>query len=211
MVSLSKALGSGNIRPLVIGDVPRVVDIHLQSFPGFFLASLGAPFLRCFYEGVCKTINAISYVNIDQDGVIQGFVVGVANPKGFYSELLKNDWLKFALASIGPLFRRPGIAVRLLRALRHPSKNPSGDDVAGLLSIAVAPNSQAGGCGKALIQCFLAAASERGCRSVVLTTDADDNFLVNEFYRKSGFMLRSQYFTPEARRMNEYIISLDGV
>ncbi|MBU5613389.1 GNAT family N-acetyltransferase [Geomonas azotofigens] len=189
-------------------DVPGVVQVHLSSFPGFFLSFLGPRFLGIFYRGIREDESGIGYVYLNPAGEPAGFVAGTVNPRGFYKRLLKRDWLRFSLASLGPIARRPAAAGRIVRALLHPGQNPVGDSVAGLFSIGVLPELQGTGAGKLLVRAFLDEAAARGCRSVFLTTDRDGNDAVNLFYQKLGFTLERQYVTPQGRRMNEYWISL---
>ena len=196
------------IRNLKICDVSKVVAVHLSSFPGFFLSFLGPRFLSLFYTGICTAPEGISFVYLNDTGLPAGFVAGTSNPGGFYSRLLKRDWLKFALASIAPVLRKPSVLKRVARAISHPAGNPVGDDVAGLFSIGVLPELQGTGAGKKLVQAFLDEAKQRGCRRVFLTTDRDNNEAVNSFYEKLGFEIERQYVTPEGRRMNEYWITL---
>lgn len=192
------------IRKLIPSDVSCVVAVHLSSFPGFFLSFLGSRFLSLFYSGICTAQEGIAFVYLNDAGVPAGFVAGTSNPGGFYSRLLKRDWLKFALASIVPVLKKPSVIGRVARAVSHPSDNPIGDDVAGLFSIGVLPELQGTGAGKKLVQAFLDEAKQRGCTRVFLTTDRDSNDAVNAFYAKLGFAVERQYVTPEGRKMNEY-------
>jgi ribosomal protein S18 acetylase RimI-like enzyme len=121
---------------------------------------------------------------------------------------LKEDWLRFSIASLAAVWRKPSVLRRIARALFHPSQNPVGKEVAGLFSIGVSPELQGTGAGKKLVQAFLEDARERGCKKVFLTTDRDDNDVVNAFYQRIGFAVGRQYITPEGRRMNEYWIGL---
>lgn len=198
----------GTIRPLEKNDLKSVVDVHLSSFPGFFLSSLGDRFLSHFYSGICSAPEGIAFVYLNIAETPAGFVAGTSNPRGFYTRLLKRDWLKFAMASILPVLKKPSIVSRIARAVSHPSENPLGDDVAGLFSIGVLPELQGSGAGKKLVQAFLQEAKKRGCKRVFLTTDRDNNEVVNSFYQKLGFAIERQYTTPEGRRMNEYWITL---
>lgn len=196
------------IRKLQMSDVCHVVAVHLSSFPGFFLSFLGSRFLSLFYSGICNAPEGIVFVYLNDAGVPAGFVAGTSNPGGFYSRLLKRDWLKFALASIVPVLKKPSVIGRVARAVSHPSGNPIGNDIAGLFSIGVLPELQGTGAGKKLVQAFLNEAKQRGCKRVFLTTDRDNNEAVNSFYEKLGFEIERQYVTPEGRRMNEYWITL---
>lgn len=196
------------IRKIQFSDVNQVVAVHLSSFPGFFLSFLGSRFLSLFYSGICTAPEGIAFVYLNDAGAPAGFVAGTSNPGGFYSRLLKRDWLKFALASIVPVLKKPSVIWRVARAVSHPSDNPIGDDVAGLFSIGVLPELQGTGAGKKLVHAFLDEAKQRGCKRVFLTTDRDNNEAVNSFYEKLGFVIERQFVTPEGRRMNEYWINL---
>jgi GNAT superfamily N-acetyltransferase len=189
-------------------DVSAVVEVHLESFPGFFLSYLGPRFLSLYYNGICSAPEGIAFSYLNEAGVPAGFVAGSSNPRGFYSRLLKKDWFRFSLASVGAVLRRPSAILRVARGVLHPGANPVGADVAGLFSIGVLPELQGTGAGKKLVEAFLAEARNRGCKRVFLTTDRDDNENVNLFYQKLGFSLERQYETPEGRRMNEYWIKL---
>ena len=188
--------------------IEQVVKVHLSSFPGFFLSFLGPRFLALYYRGICRAEEGIGFVFLNTAGEVAGFVAGSSNPRGFYTRLLKNDWLKFSLASVGAVFRKPSVVKRLARAFIHPAENPPGEDVAGLFSIGVLPELQGTGAGKILVRAFLDEAKKRGCRKGFLTTDRDNNDPVNAFYERLGFTVERQFETPEGRRMNEYWITI---
>ena len=193
---------------MIKSHVNQVVIVHLASFQGFFLSFLGPRFLSIFYSGICSAPEGIAFVYCNDRGIPAGFVAGTSNPRGFYSRLLKKDWLKFSLASIAPVLRKPSVIGRVAKAVLHPSENPGGEDVAGLFSIGVLPELQGTGAGKLLVQAFLSEAFKRGCKRVFLTTDRDNNDSVNVFYERLGFSIERHYVTPEGRRMNEYWINL---
>jgi len=196
------------IRKMENRNVHKVSSVHIASFPGFFLSSLGPKFLSYFYTGIVSAQEGIAYVYLNEGSQPAGFVAGTINPRGFYKRLLRRDWLKFACVSILPIMKKPTIVPRIARALFHPSGNPPGYDVAGLFSIGVLPELQGSGAGKKLVQAFLQEAKQRGCLRVFLTTDRDNNDAVNAFYARLGFAIEKQYVTPEGRRMNEYWITL---
>jgi ribosomal protein S18 acetylase RimI-like enzyme len=196
------------IRNMLPENIKQVVSIHLKSFPGFFLSFMGARFLSLYYSGIVEAPEGIAFVYLNKAGSPAGFVAGTSNPRGFYSRLLKRNWLKFSFASMGAICRRPAAIVRIARGFFHPGENPAGDEVAGLFSIGVLPELQGTGAGKALVLAFQDEAKKRGCKRVFLTTDADGNEAVNSFYRKLGFTVERLYNTPEGRNMNEYWITL---
>ena len=172
-----------------VDDVDVVVTVHQTSFPGFFLSFLGPAFLKLYYRNICTSADGLCYVYTNDEGAPRGFVAGTSNPRGYYSRLLKREWLNFAIASIWPICCHPKIIPRLFRALFHPGKNPIGADVAGLFSIGVLPELQGRGAGKKLAQKFLKEARIKNCNRVFLTTDQEDNESVNRFYEKLGFWL----------------------
>jgi ribosomal protein S18 acetylase RimI-like enzyme len=135
-------------------------------------------------------------------------VAGSAAPRGFYAGLLRRDWLRFGLASLGAVLRRPSVIARLLRAVRQPADSPGEPGTAGLFSIGVDPALQGTGAGSQLVAAFRDAARRRGARRVYLTTDQIGNDAVNAFYRRQGFTVERQFVTPEGRAMNEYWITL---
>ncbi|MBV5340357.1 MAG: GNAT family N-acetyltransferase [Deltaproteobacteria bacterium] len=196
------------IRKVETRDVNQVVAVHLSSFSGFFLSSLGPKFLALFYSGIISAPEGIAFVYQNEQGTPAGFVAGSSNPGGFYSRLLKQSWFKFAMAAVMPVLRKPSVILRVARAVFHPAANPVGRDVAGLFSIGVLPELQGSGAGKKLVQAFLDEVRRRGCKRVFLTTDCDHNDAVNAFYKKLGFSIERQFVTPEGRRMNEYWITL---
>jgi ribosomal protein S18 acetylase RimI-like enzyme len=200
---------TSSLIPMSPEHVPAVVQTHLASFPGFFLSFLGPRFLSVFYAGICAAPEGICFVYLNSAGIPAGFVAGSSQPRAFYSRLLKREWLRFSLASVGAILRKPSTIRRVARGLFHPGSNPLAGDVAGLFSIGVLPELQGSGAGKLLLHSFLQEARKRGCKKVFLTTDRDNNAAVNAFYQKQGFTVGRYFETPEGRRMNEYWIELD--
>lgn len=190
-------------------DIEQIVSIHVRTFEGFFLTFLGERFLRLYYKGVINYNDAIKLVYLENNEV-KGFIVGIMNPSGFYSTLLKRDWLKFGIASIPAVFKKPKSFFRLLRALTKPSTSPNEPNIAELSSLAVMPNIQGKGIGKELVKAFIAEVKNRGGKSIYLTTDADNNDAINNFYQKMGFKIERVFKTPEKRVMNEYFLYLES-
>jgi ribosomal protein S18 acetylase RimI-like enzyme len=193
---------------MTAADVAAVTAVHLASFPGFFLSFLGPAFLRQLYRGIVDDDSGIALVT-ERDGRVAGFVAGTAQPPGFYKRLLRRRGWRFALAALLPALRGPRVIPRLLRAFVMPSASAAyGEGTALLMSIAVAPELQSSGAGKALTEGFAAEARTRGSVRVVLTTDRDGNDAVNDFYQRRGFVLSRTFTTPEGRAMNEYSLEL---
>lgn len=194
-----------HIVPLSEAHVARLAEIHLVAFPGFFLSSLGAGFLRTFYSGYIGDESAVSVVATGRDGVPIGAVVGTVQPAGFYSRLLRKKWLKFALSAARATLLRPRTIPRILRAVTYRGDSPAPDDAMALLaSICVDPAYQGTGLGQRLLREWETTAKVKGSVSAYLTTDAVGNDGVNKFYRRAGWSVSQTYTTTEGRRMNRY-------
>jgi ribosomal protein S18 acetylase RimI-like enzyme len=194
------------IRAMEAPDIHAVVGIHHAAFPGFFLSLLGPHFLALFYEE-CVKQREIARVAI-ADGRIVGFVMGSAQPAGFYSRLIQRRVFGFAAAALPAVIRRPRIALRVARAIRKPSEARRSDATATLMSLGVAPVRQKQGVGRRLVAAFNAEARARGASRVDLTTDKFRNENTNRFYQRLGFALDREITTPEGRVLNEYAIDL---
>jgi len=191
--------------------IRQIVDIHARAFPKFFLTFLGRGFLREFYRSFLKEENGISYIAVDDPGeVVLGVIVGPVSPEVFYKKLVIWRWWAFGFSSLGAVLKNPSIFKRLLRALKYRGKQPGSSEYALLSSIAVAPEAQGLGVGKALLKTWVEEAKRRKCRGVYLTTDSLDNEAVNHFYQRAGWILEGTFLTPEGRSMNRYVLSFNN-
>lgn len=213
-------MGSGEVeselsacRLMAPGDINRVVEIHLASFPGFFLTFLGRRFLREFYRGTLNDPASLALVAVDRPGRIAGFVAGQVEPSGFYKRLLMRRGWAFAVASIGPVFRKPSIIPRLFRAMNYRGGSPATPGGALLVSLAVHPEMQALGAGKLLVRRFAEECFRRGAAYIYLVTDREHNDAVNRFYQSLGWKIETEMATPEGRALNlyTYFRPADGV
>jgi ribosomal protein S18 acetylase RimI-like enzyme len=204
-ISTASAPDDFRIRGMEMRDLPEVVQVHLSSFVNFFLTFLGAAFLKELYRGTIEDPSGIAIV-ADSDGGIWGFVSGSVSPSGFYRRLILQRWWRFGLACVIPAVQRPSVIPRLLRAFAMPGQTAHKTERGTLMSIAMRPDVQGKGIGKALVLAFLEEAGRRGVRKVDLTTDAVGNEIVNRFYENLGFVCEREFKTPERRLMREYAI-----
>lgn len=190
-------------------DVPRIVIIHRQAFPDFFLTSLGDRFLRRFYQAMTRAPDAICLV-VERGTGVDGFIVGPLHPAGYFRRLFLRSGLAFAFDALPALLRRPGaVGARLLRAVHYRGEAPvAWPDAALVSSVAVASDAVGSGAAGALIEAYCAEAAARGARHVYLTTDIVDNPAANRFYRKHGFEVESVLVRPDGRTMNRYLRQL---
>ena len=191
------------VRPLVDSDVEAVVEIHLRTFPGFFLTFLGRGFLVLLYRSIQAAPEGVALVATGAGGT-QGFAAGVTAQEGFYRDLLRRHWWRFGLAASGAALRKPSVIPRLLRALRQPGRAGEAAAPAVLMSIGVNPDAESRGIGSLLLEAFCRELEARGATEVCLTTDRDDNAHAIGFYERNGFVVSNSFVTPEGRAMLEY-------
>jgi GNAT superfamily N-acetyltransferase len=187
--------------------VDEVVQVHMCSFPGFFLSFLGPKFLREFYNSFLYDSMGIGFVAEDvETGDVLGVIVGPLVPDGYFKRLLKRRWWAFCLASVTAVLKRPSIIKRLFLALFYRGQSPPGPQRALLSSVAVSPQVQGQGIGKALVKRWVDEVKRQGSSGCYLTTDAHDNDKINRFYQQLGWKIESTYETPEGRIMHRYIL-----
>ncbi len=201
------------IRPARQSDLAEVVSVHQEAFRGFLMTDLGPRFLRAYYQLVLDYPNSLFFVHESPYGATDGFVAGFIDPPRFY-RLLKARKVALACAIGLHLLFRPTKWARVLASYRHAHdlSSISGDTThtAELASLGVSPSTQGKGVGKQLVHAFLQHSREANVERVVLTTDAENNDAVNQFYLRLGFELKKQYWHSPTRRMNLYEIVLIG-
>lgn len=191
------------VRDLTSLDSIELSSIHLRSFDGFFLSSLGRKFLTQFYSALLKDQNGVG-VGIEIDGQICCFAVGSKQEKGFYKALIKRNGVSFIASAFIPLISRPNRILQLLNSFKGGGRKKYFDS-GTLLSICVDPKQQTKGLGIKVLAEFEKRLIESGCDSVSLTTDAKDNERVNDFYLRSGYELIETFYTAKSREMNLYL------
>ena len=193
-------------RKMTQDDVEEVVSVHIHSFKDFFLTFLGNRFLRVLYSYIVSEKFGIAIVaEVSGENRLAGFVAGTMEPYRFYSKAIHKKAIPFAIATIPALVRRPSILMRLFRAFQKPREAKEGSFDCELMSIAVLPEYSGFGIGWLLEQEFCNQAELHGAKSVMLTTDRENNENVNRFYLRRGYRLYDHYVTPEGRQMNKYV------
>lgn len=198
---MSDALILDELRP---DDVARLAEVHVAAFPGFFLSTLGEPFIAAFYRGFLDDRTAVTVVARRIDGSVVGAAVGTTEPAGFFRRLLRRRWPDFVAAGARAVARRPSLAPRLAGAVLYRGDPPAKAGWALLSSICVAPAAQGDGIGQHLLAAWTEAARSHGVWQAYLTTDAQDNDAVNRFYQGQGWVLSETYSAHQGRRMNRY-------
>lgn len=194
--------------PLQRRHVREAAALHRRAFPDFFLSQLGEGFLREFYAGFLSDPDAVTSVVEDGQGRVAAVAVGSTQPAGFFSRLLRRRLVGFGVQSALAAARDPRRAPRLLAAVRYRGATPGDGNAPGqgalLSSICTDPDQQGRGLGARVLRAWTERAGSLGADSVYLTTDADGNDAVNDFYRRAGWQLDGTFTTPQGRRMHRY-------
>lgn len=184
----------------VIGEV---VNIHLDTFTGFFLTFLGRGFLDQMYRSYCDHATSGLLVAFEDEKPI-GFLAYSEDMSGLYKFMIKKRLIPFAWYSLGAFFRKPKVFMRLIRAFLKPSESQRAEDYVELASIGVSPEFKSHGIGSALIDELKMRVDFDKFAYISLETDAENNEGANRFYQKNQFILARNYKTHEGRSMNEY-------
>ena len=198
-----------SIRAMTMADLNSVIKIHQQAFQGFFLEQMGTSFLKAYYSVVLAYSGSVAHVYVGKDGCVQGFAVGFVSPTAFYAKL-KTSKFQFILPIFLGVIRNPKLVVKIFENIKRVSDLESvnnqtfvDSDTAELSSIAV--GSAGGGIGSLLIVAFIKDVCLRGVANITLTTDYENNELVNNFYIKHGFK-RNSVEVRKGRKLWRYIL-----
>ena len=191
-----------SIRLASIKDVDTIVKIHQAAFENFFLTSLGERFLRLYYSTFIKSSKGVVYC-AEKDNNIVGFSACSYMSRGFNSNLIKENLIKYGIESFLLLFSRPKAIIRLVKNLNKENKNSDVDDkgeYAELYSIAISPICQGEGVGKKLLTKTETDVKEHN-NLISLTTDYYNNEKTIGFYRSLGYQDYYEFVTYPNRKM----------
>lgn len=183
--------------------INEIVNIHLNTFKGFFLTNLGKGFLRTLYIGYLEDKNSGILIAVEKNKVI-GFLAYSNNYSDFFKNLLRKKFFEFGFYSLISLLKHPTYFSRIFGAFGKSEEVKKNDKYVELASIGVEPNFEGKGVGTQLIDQLKKITDFEKYKYISLETDAKDNEKVNSFYRNNGFKLFYTYNTKKGRLMNEY-------
>lgn len=194
------------IRNMSKTDLNEVVQLHIKTFPDFFLTSLGNGFLYELYRDFLHDDFSICKI-AEKNGRIKGFVVGSLQPNILFRKMLFYKGYLFLFYAFKALIKNPiFVFKKLLYAIKYRGDQPSKIiNAALLISIGVASDSYSKGIGSVLVKEFCKEVFSKGAKAIYLTTDKFNNDHVNSFYIKNGFQLESEIIKTNGRIMNRYI------
>ena len=177
-------------------DVVGVADLHATAIDEGFLASLGPRFLRRLYRRVLASRHGFLLVAEEAPGgrgpgPALGFVAGGLDVRRLYRQFLVHDGIPAALGSAPQLIRSVPRALETLRygAGAGHRADPAGHDPsaeAELLAVAVADGHRRRGVGAALVEAFVARATDAGSASARVVVGSA-NAQAIAMYRAAGF------------------------
>jgi len=187
------------IRSLTVTELTEITSIHRRAFPESALTALGTEAVERYYEWLLTGPHDAIALGAYHEGRLIGFLFGGIFRGALSGFLQKNRrWLIWRVIThpylIGnPLFReRLELAVRILfrrpRKLQHnqPAKAVRRTPSFGILAIAVDPQNQGTGAGKALMQVAEETARLKNYKSMNLSV-ATDNAQAIGFYEHLGW------------------------
>ena len=183
--------------------IDEIVQIHLESFQGFFLTFMGKGFLKTLYKSYLQHKESGILVAHEKEN-IQGFIAYSTNYSGLFNFMIRTRLIPFAWYSLGAFLRKPKTFMRILGAFSKSDEVKEKDKYVELASIAVRKDKSGNGIGSKLISSLKEKFKSSEYSYIKLETDAENNEFANRFYQKNGFTLFKTYFTNENRKMNEY-------
>lgn len=97
------------------GDVPAVVALHLAHLPHGLFPRLGRGFMARWHRTFLGARHGVSLVVVDGDDRVVGFLAGATAQRTHVRTVLAEQKVPLALAGIGALAVRPGVALHFLR------------------------------------------------------------------------------------------------
>jgi ribosomal protein S18 acetylase RimI-like enzyme len=193
------------VRKADFTDIDGIVQVHLQSFPNFFLTSLGKRFLSEYYN-IYIQYEHIAFV-VEDSGNIEGFVVGTNSSESFYKDLKSN--IRHFLIPIMTNVLNPKLIYKIANRVysvlfkkRVNEELKKYKDINELTSIGVSPSDQKKGIGCILLRAYEEYCLNEKVKGIYLTTDAESNDSVLNFYKKSGFEIDLTFYQGEERKMH---------
>jgi ribosomal protein S18 acetylase RimI-like enzyme len=171
------------IRPLSAHDCDRVGEVDIAARAAATLGFLGPAFFATLYRTLIVGPHAVGFV-AEANGRLIGFVLGTMRTRVALRDALQRSAVRLAARAAAALARRPGRIGDVLAALRYPGRAHA--DGAELLVIAVAPDWQGRGVGRALTRALDVAFRAYGIAIYRVTAKARVPG-VEPFYRGLGF------------------------
>lgn len=182
------------VRPYDERDLPAIAELHARAFPASILARLGPEAVER-YLGSQLALAEVEALVVGPEGHPVAALVGGRFGRGTSRFVRANAaFLATRVARHPAALVQPGASVAMgvgLRSLlgrrgpERPDRVPEGSY--GVLLLAVDPDRQRQGLGRALVDAAATSARQRGCRSLHLTVNPADE-AAQRFYLGLGWV-----------------------
>lgn len=212
------------VRPIVDADLDFCAALHAETLPHGFFAQLGHRFLKAYLATFVASPEAVALL-ATAAGTRVGMVVGMIRPAAHTRWVMRHHGPRLALRGLLGLASRPGLAIlfartrvpRYRRAWSRRRPTPTAETAeavaqqsAVLAHVAVLPGAQGSGLGSTLVDAFVNAARDAGCREVLLTT-LDGPQGAGGFYRRRGWAERGTSLDFDGNTVLAFALPLTGV
>jgi len=177
------------VRTGTAGDAPAAARLHSERISGGFLSFLGASFLTRLYRRMTRTSGSFLLVT-DSGGEVIAFIAGSADVGGLYKSFLIRDGLVAGLAAAPRLVRGWR---RVFETLGHGSEGGTGTGQGTeLLAVAVDPQHEGHGIGRALVDAFLERVITSGGHQAYVVVGAANTGAIS-LYAGAGFAAGAEF------------------
>lgn len=181
--------------------VDGIVGVHMRAFRGSFLTNLGRNVLKVFYTSLLKDDSVIFRVASINEEIV-GFYAASTSTRGLYKKIFLLNFSKFFAPLMIRFTNNPFLFFRLLKSYSSGRVIVvPGDTNCSLLSICVDTDFSGKGVGGLLLLDLESCLKKLSISRYYLTTDAENNFEANSFYKKRGFVIVGNHYQG-LRKMN---------
>lgn len=207
---LAPAIGY-EIVPIRVDHASSLADAHFICFPGYFLTSLGRPYVRLFYHAMASSRLGLAVIAQGEDGRVLSFAAGATKSDDFRRYFFRHYLVQSAWALLRGFLADRNVrryvltqgyrvtdALKLLVKRDRPrSSSPKAPPDAvdptiaslkaySLMSLGTLPECRGGRLASEIILAFERAVLERGGNAVKVST-GKENLRAIGFYVKNGY------------------------
>ena len=179
------------LRPFAsLGDqaLERIAALHHEVMHNL-LTDLGRPLILRYYQTARSDPSVIGFCAFSSSQEVLGWVVGSPDPFAV-NRRLRKPFFWFLQRMLLLILCHPSAFFQMVFSVLHSSQQRLAIHTIELTYIGVAPEAQAQGIGRSLLNAFLKASRSAGYLSVELTTETDNRHALG-LYRKSGFAVKN--------------------
>ncbi len=171
--------------------IAEVTRIHMQSLPDDFLPGLGADFLRdIFYPAAMNSPYGCVYAAVENDRPL-GFVVITQYSARFFRSIVKDQFRGFIRTGLKTSFSSFRNFKKNLEVLASLFEKNVYEDFGEIYEIAVSPDRQGQGVGKALVSQSVEYLKEAQIPGIKIKTRKNNTSWI-AFFQRSGWHLAQE-------------------